>query len=165
MVNKLTTIQYIFSFIFIIFFQMIIAPRIYIGNAYVDIAVILTVWVALTKGPHTGMFFGLGAGLLTGLLKPVDLGWISLLLSAIGFLVGIVKDKLVMDPLPVRILTLLIVAFVYNIIFLFFTGFEMFLKNPFFIFSSTFFAALYTSIVGAIVYCFLRYRYVLRNLF
>ncbi|OQX92973.1 MAG: hypothetical protein B6D58_00330 [candidate division Zixibacteria bacterium 4484_95] len=165
MVNKMTTIQYIFGFIFIVFFQMIITPRICIGNAYVDMAVILTVWVALVKGSHTGMFFGLGAGLLTGVLKPIELGWISFLLSATGFLVGNIKDKLIMEPLPVRILTLLIVALIYNIVFIFFTGFEMFFRNPSFIFSSAFLTAAYTTLVGAIVFCFLRYRYVLRNLF
>lgn len=165
MANKLTTIQYIFSFIFLIFFQIIIAPRIYIGSAYVDMAVVLTVWVALVQGPRSGIFFGFVAGLLTGTLKPMELGWLSLLLSITGFLVGNIKEKLVMDPLPVRILTLLVVAFAYGLLFLFFTGFELFLKNPSFVFLSTFYAALYTTIIGAIVFCFIKYRYVLRKLF
>jgi rod shape-determining protein MreD len=128
-------------------------------------AVVLTVWVALVRGSRTGMVFGFVAGLLTGVLKPMELGWICLLLSATGYLIGNIKEKLVMDPLPVRILTLLIVAFAYNVLFLFFTSFELFFRNASSAFLSTFYTALYTTIVGAMVFYFIKYRYVMRNLF
>jgi rod shape-determining protein MreD len=164
-VNKLLLSRYIIGALIVIFYQIIIAPRIQISGVHADIALILTVWIGLNHGPKPGLYFGFAAGFLIGMLNPVDLGWACLLLSAAGYITGIVMNKLAIEPIPVKLLVLLIAALAYNFLYLLFTKFGLVLNNFPFVIINTIFSAIYTTVVGAMVFYMVRYRYILRNLF
>jgi rod shape-determining protein MreD len=162
--NKNLLIKFIIGVLFVIFYQIIIAPRTSILGAYADTALILTVWVALDLGAKNGIIFGFAAGSLIGLLTPIELGWSALLLSLIAYLTGSVKHKLVVEPMPAKILVLLVALLLYNMAYIFFTRFELFLINFEFVLTSVAYSTINSLIVGIILFIMLRYRYLLRNL-
>ena len=164
MVNKNALIKYIFGALFVVFYQMIVAPRTSILNAQADMALILTVWVALDVGPREGVIFGFVVGLLTGFLIPMELGWVALLLSVIGYLTGNVKNRIVIESLPIRIIILLVAVLAYNMMHIFFTRFELLILNIDFVLINTIISTLNSIIIGIILFTIIRYRYILRNL-
>jgi len=165
MTDKLVLGKYIAGAIVVIFYQAIIAPRTRILGVEADMAVILTIWIALNHGLQTGVYFGFIMGFLTGVFNPLNLGWSCLLLSSCGLITGIIKNKLVVDPIPVRLLILLLVAFVYDFVYIFCTQMDLALGNITYTLSSSFFTALYSALVGALIYYIIKHKSVLRNLF
>ena len=149
----------------VVFFQIICAPRLAINGVRADMGMVLVVWVALETGRREGTLFGFFVGLALGVLSPAQLGWSALLLGVIGYIIGSIKARLVIDPIPVRLALLLCAAFIYNILFLFFTGFELYLINPSYSFATNALAAVLTTVLAAVTYYFIRYRYLLRKLF
>lgn len=164
MMNKNITIKLIFGAIFTLFYQIIIAPRTSFANTNADMALILTIWVALTCNPKTVVIFGFAVGLLVGALTPIELGWASLLLAIIGYLVCIIKNKIVIDPLPSKIATLICSIFVYNFFYQLFTNFDLFIINFSYMITTILFASINTAIAGIIVFIIIRYRHILRKL-
>jgi rod shape-determining protein MreD len=164
MVNKGALIKYIFGMLFIVFYQIVVAPRASILGAHTDMALILTVWVALDFGPREGILFGFTAGLLTGLLIPMELGWAALLLSIIGYIIGNIKNKLVIEPMIIKMLILLFALLAYNILYIFFTRFDLIILNIEFVLSNTIISTLNSTLIGIIIFLIIRYRYILRNL-
>jgi len=164
MASKKDIIKLILGALFVVSYQIIIAPRISLLGAQSDMALILTVWMALTYGSNAGIYFGLTAGVLTGLLTPMELGWAGLLLSFIGYFTGNLKTKFVMEPIFSRILVLLTAALVYNFLYIFFTRFELLILNFSNVLLVTFKSTLNCTLVGIIVFIVIRYRFILRKL-
>jgi len=164
-VNKVLALKYIFGAVFIVFYQIIIAPRLTIAGIQSNMAIILSVWVALNRGSKAGTFFGFTAGLLIGFFTPADLGWAALILALIGFSAGSLKKKLVIEPISTQLLVLLAAAFIFNILFILTTKFGLFFANPAYALIDAFYAALYSAFIGVIIFYIIRYRYILRNLF
>lgn len=163
MVNKNLITKYIVGSIFVVSYQIIIAPRTSILNTYADLAMILTVWIALAHGSNKGILFGFISGTLTGILIPLELGWSTLILSFIGYFTGIMKNKLVIDPMPSKVLVLIAAALAYNILIVFFTRFELFLIDISYVLSHILFSTINSVGVGIIIFIIFRYRYLLRN--
>jgi len=165
MVNKAIKFEYIFAIIFALFFQIIVAPRITIAGATVDMALILSLWIALVKQPRTAMLFGFACGAFVGIVAPSDFGWAALLLAFFGLGLSSLKEKLVMEAMPLRFLTLLIVSFIYTLLFMSFTRFGMLSGDFGYIFLHTLITALYTTAVGILTFLFIQHRYIIRNMF
>lgn len=163
--NKISAIKYVIIAIFVIFYQIVIMPRTTISNVQADMALILTVWIALNSGSKEGLYFGLVIGLLMGFFNPMDLGWQSLLLAIIGFSLGQISHKLAIEPMPMKISLLFGAAIIFNFMYVFFTSFQLILLNPSYVVTSALFSALYSTAVGIIIFSAIRYRYVLRYLF
>jgi rod shape-determining protein MreD len=164
-VNKILALKYIFGALFIIFYQVIVAPRLDITGIQADMAIIITVWVALHFGPKAGTLFGFAIGLLTGVLTPSDLGWGALILSVIGYFTGNLKNKLAIETVSMQLTILLVASLIYSLIFILTTRFGLILTNPSYVLTFTLYSALYTTLIGAIIFSIIRYRFVIRNLF
>lgn len=164
-VNKISAGKYLIIALFIIFFQIIIMPRTAIGNIQADMALIVTVWIALNSGFKAGLYFGLVAGILIGVFGPMELGWYSLLLSFIGFTLGKISNKLAIEPIPMKIALLFAAAIAFNLLYSFFASFQLLLSNPLHVIIGALLAALYSAAIGIIIFNLIRFRYVLRFLF
>jgi len=165
MVNRFINIEYLFSILFILFYQIVIMPRTTILGVVPNIALIIAVWIALVKTPRRSLFFGFFAGFSIGLLTPADLGWEALLLGLIGMGLSVLKDKIVLEAFPIRILTLFIISMLYQLIFLILSRYDMVSGNFPQILLNTFLTTAYTTMIGTLIYGFIKNRYILRNLF
>ncbi len=165
MVSKIVNFEYAFAIIFVLFFQIIVAPRITIAGATVDMALIISLWIALVKQPRTAMLFGFACGAFVGIVTPSDFGWAALLLAFFGLGLSALKEKFVMEAMPLRFLTLLIVTFIYTLLFMALSRFAMLGGDFGYIFSHTLITTLYTTAVGIITFLFIQHRYIIRNMF
>jgi rod shape-determining protein MreD len=165
MVNKTINFEYVFAIIFALFFQIIVAPRISISGVSVDMALIVSLWIALVKPPRTAMLFGFACGAFVGIVSPSDFGWAALLLAFFGLGLATLKEKLVMESMPLRFLMLLIFSFAYNILFLSLSRFAMLGGDFGYIILQTIFTTLYTTGVGILTFIFIQNRYIIRNMF
>ena len=165
MASRMISAEYTFAAIFIIVFHIIIASRIAIGGITADLSLILTVWIALEKPPRTSLIFGFITGILIGVLSPSDIGWAALLLALTGYFLSNLKYKIVMEALPIRIGSLFVIAFTYQFIFLSLSRFAMLSSDPSYLLINSLFSAIYTTIIGTMIYLFIEYRHILRNIF
>ena len=163
--NKLLISRYIIGLVLVVFYQIIIAPRVSLFGYQADLAIIFTVWIGLIHGPKSGAYFGFLAGFAVSVLTPSELGWTGLLLLLVGYIVGTVGNKLEIDPIPIKGLILLISAFAFNVFQLLFTKFELVLLNPVFVLYSTLFPAILSALAGVIIFYIIRYRFVIKDLF
>jgi rod shape-determining protein MreD len=164
MVNKLDLSRYIIGGLLLVFYHIIIGPRISIAGYQADLTIIFTIWIALIHGVRSGLYFGFAAGILIGVMNPPELGWSCLLLALAGYVSGTVGQKLEIDPLPMKALVLLIAAFCFNLLFIIFTKFELVFLNLPFVLTNTLFSAIYTTLLGAALFYLIRYRYVIKDL-
>jgi len=164
MMNKNLIIKLVFGAFFVLFYQIVIAPRTSFADTHADMALILTVWIAMVCDLKTGVIFGFAVGLFTGALTPIDLGWASLLLAIIAYLVGIIKIKIVIEPMPNKITVLICSILIYNFFYQLFSNFGLFIINFSYMITSILYASINSTIVGIIIFVIIRYRYILRNL-
>jgi rod shape-determining protein MreD len=83
----------------LVVFQSLLSDLVTIGGIRLDLAVVILVYVALTRGPAYGMTFGFAIGLLLDVFTPSTLGWGALVKCLIGFTVGSFKDNLYLESL------------------------------------------------------------------
>jgi rod shape-determining protein MreD len=83
----------------LILFQSLLSEVVTIRGAKLDLAIILLVFIALTRGPKYGVIFGFFIGLLLDVYTPQTLGWGALVKCLIGFVVGNFKDNLYLESL------------------------------------------------------------------
>ena len=167
--NKYTVTNFILVALFAVFYQVIIAPRTAIAGTEANMALILTVWIALAFGPEKGAYFGFIAGFLAGALTPIEFGYSCLLLTLTGYFSGLARNKMVVEPLLAKIITLLISIIAYNIFYMFTTFLASFLSFFMVDFSFTLVEIAYMTInsfvVGIIIFILIRYRFLLRKLY
>jgi len=151
--------------VFVVFYHIIIAPRLTVAGVQANMAVVLSVWIALNRGSKAGTIFGFAAGLLIGFFTPADLGWAALILALIGYGAGSLKSKLVIEPISIQLLILLAAAIIFNILFILTTRFGLFIANPSYVLIDTTYSSLYSAVIGAVIFYIIKFRYILRNLF
>ena len=163
--NKVLALKYIFAAVFIVFYHIIIAPRLTIAGVQSNMAIVLSVWIGLNQGSKAGTLFGFAVGSMMRFFTPADLGWAALILALIGYGAGGLKNKLVIESISIQLLILLAAAIIFNILFILTTRFGLFIANPSYALFETAYSALYSAFIGTIIFYIIRYRYILRNLF
>ena len=135
----------------LILFQSLLSGAVTIIGVKLDLAIVILVYIALTRGSTYGVIFGFLIGLLSDVLPPQTLGWGALVKCLIGFTVGSFKDNLYLESLYAKggviFFALILNDFLY---YIFSSGVNV----------STFRilghhslpSALYTSIVGMLVF-------------
>lgn len=83
----------------LIFYQSLLSGAVAIMGIKLDLAIIILVYVALTRGPTYGIVFGFLIGLLLDVFTPQTLGWGALVKCLIGFTLGSFKDNLYLESL------------------------------------------------------------------
>jgi len=87
----------IFLLFILIIFQSFFSGVVTIKGIRLDLAVLILVYIGLTKGPAQGAIFGFLIGLLLDVFTPQRLGLGALIKSLIGFTVGNFKDNLFLE--------------------------------------------------------------------
>ncbi len=91
-------ILYVILLLFIlIIFQSFLSEVVSIRGIRLDLAILILVYIGLTKGPAQGVIFGFLIGLLLDVFTPQRLGLGALIKSLIGFSVGNFKDDLFLE--------------------------------------------------------------------
>ncbi len=91
------------------------APEVAIGLAVPVLPVIVIVRLALTGGELPGNLYGLWGGLLMDAFSLESFGSNMLVGSLLGYMVGAVRNRIVLDSLSARIATMLVAALAYSV--------------------------------------------------
>ena len=152
------------SWFLIIFCQVVVSPRIAIGEIYPDILSAIIAFIGLRRGWRMGLWFGFATGLTIGLLDPRNLGWTTLMVSLIGFGAGIIREKIYVENSLYQTVIVMAIAFAYQILFRFVCWPGYFIDNLPGSLSDSFFIALYSALIGGLGLVLLRQRYRLKEL-
>jgi rod shape-determining protein MreD len=87
----------VFLLFILIIFQSFFSEVVTIKGIRLDLALLILVYIGLTKGPTQGVIFGFLIGLLLDVFTPQRLGLGALIKSLIGFTVGNFKDNLFLE--------------------------------------------------------------------
>jgi len=103
----------------LIFFQSLLSDLVTLMGVKFDLAIVILVYIALTRGSTYGVVFGFLIGLLLDVLSPQTLGLGALVKCLIGFSVGSFKDNLYLESFyskaGVIFFALILNDFLYNI--------------------------------------------------
>ncbi len=152
------------SWFFIIFCQVVIAPRLAIGEIYPDILLATAAFIGMRSGWKMGLWFGFATGLTIGLLDPRNLGWITLLVSLAGLGAGTIREKIYVENSFYQTVMVLAIVFVYQILFHFVSWPGYFFDNLLGSLSESFLTAVYSALIGGLGLLLLRQRYRLKEL-
>jgi len=157
-------LSYALGWILIMICQIIIVPRITIFGIYPDIALITIILWALKQGWKAGIWYGFALGASFGLWRPELLGWMILLMSLIGYLIGLVREGIYLDSAYFQFFTGLFATFIFQIALRFVQGPSIFIDNILLTLRDSLLVAIYTAAVGMIGLWMVRERYRIRNL-
>ncbi len=104
-------------------FQTTILPHFSIAGVVPNTALILIVMVALLKGKYKGAFIGLIAGLLQDIFFSKIIGMNALIYFLIGYVVGLLDNRIFKESAILPFLTVVISTFSYHIMYYFFMMF------------------------------------------
>ena len=116
------------------------------GSTVVDLVLVVVVWLALTKGPATGMLVGSTAGLVQDALSSGVIGIGGFAKLLVGFLVGIIGQQFIVTAVLPRFVILLAATLLHAAVFM---GLYMLLGLR--TFSSPFVAASSQAVGNAVV--------------
>jgi rod shape-determining protein MreD len=122
-----------------------------IRGAELDLAIILLVFIALTRGPKYGVIFGFLIGFLLDIHTPQTLGWGALVKCLIGFVVGNFKDNLYLESMYSKGGLIFFTLVFHDLLYyIFSTGinastFRILVNN-------SLLSAFYTSVVGMLIF-------------
>ncbi len=83
----------------LILFQSLLSGVVIIAGIKFDLAIVILVYVALTRGANYGLVFGFLIGFLLDIFTPQTLGLGALVKCLIGFTLGSFKDNLYLESL------------------------------------------------------------------
>lgn len=148
----------IFLLFILIFFQSFLSEVVSIKGIRLDLALLILVYVALTKGPTQGVVFGFLIGLLLDVFTPQRLGLGALIKSVVGFAIGIFKDNLFLENWYSK-LTIVFLSVLLNDLFyhLLSEGVTLFAFHTLLYYSLP--SALYTSGAGFFLYVILEKKF------
>lgn len=135
----------------LILFQSLLSDLVTIMGFKFDLAIVILVYIALTRGPSYGVIFGFLIGLLLDVLNPQAMGWGALVKCLIGFAVGSFKDNLYLESVYSRG-GLIFFALMFNdfLYYIFVTGPNAATLRILSNYSSV--SALYTAAVGMLLF-------------
>jgi rod shape-determining protein MreD len=142
-------LYYFIGWVLVTFCQIVIVPRLAVLGIYPDVLVAVIIMMGLKRGWRAGLWFGFVFGLSVDLLDPQKLGWMTLLLSLTGYLVGVIRETIYMENPWFEVAVVSIFTFLYQIAYRFLPGPSFFLNNLLMSLADSIFIAIYTSAVAA----------------
>ena len=143
-------LTYLVFFLVVIIYETLLAELFRIGQARLDLSLLLLVYVSLTKGTKSGILFGFWLGLLLDVLTPLWLGLGSLVKAGLSYLIGVFKESLFVENIYSKILLIFLVVMLNDL-------FRSLALNQFnldrvgsSLWQTSFFTALYTTAVAAL---------------
>lgn len=153
-----------FAWLLIIFCQIVISPRLAIGQICPDILLVTIAFIGLRKGWKAGLWFGFATGITIGLTDPRNLGWTVLLISLSGLAAGIIREKIYVENSLYQTVMVLAIAFIYQILFRLVSWPGYFLDDFLRSVSESFLIAAYSALIGGLGLLLLRQRHRLKEL-
>jgi len=156
---------YLFLLWFIIlFFQIVVAPRIAIFGVYPDAVLAATILMGLKREWRLGLWFGFALGIAVDLINPQNFGWMTLTVALTGCFAGVIKEKIFLDTIYYQTATVAAFSFVYQLIIRLVLWPSYFFGNFWISLADSFFIAIYTSIIAIVTLVLLKQRYRLKEL-
>jgi rod shape-determining protein MreD len=144
----------------LIIFQSFFSEVVAIRGIRLDLAVLILVYIALTKGPVQGVIFGFLIGILLDVFAPQRLGLGAVIKSLIGFTVGNFKDNLFLESSYSKGAIVFLSVALNDIFYhLFSEGLTLFTFHTILYYSLP--SALYTCAAGLVLFALLEKRFFL----
>jgi rod shape-determining protein MreD len=157
-------LSYFLGWFALVFLQIVLVPRLTILGVYPDILMATIIIWGLKRGWKAGLWLGFALGLSIDLLDPQKLGWMTLLFSLSGFMVGVIRDTIYIESMWFQGIMTLFITIGFQLSYRFCTLPGFFTDNFIRMLGISIFIAIYTSIVGIIGQWLANERYRLRNL-
>ncbi len=155
---------YFLAWFFIIFCQIVLSPRIALGDIYPDVVLAAAVLIGLKQGWKRGLWFGFAFGLAVDLLNPQNYGWTTALVSFSGFYAGYVREKIFLDHILYQSLAVFAFTLAYQLLFQLINWPYYFINNFVQLLLNSIFISLYTAGIGLLALFILGQRSRLREL-
>jgi len=155
---------YFFTWVLVTFLQVVVAPRLAIMGIYPDILTAFIVIIALKQGRITALWLAFALALSIDLLDPSKLGWMTLLLSLIGYLMGVIRDTLYFENPWFEATMILLATFIFQIVYRFFPAPQFFMSSMLKMISESAFIAIYTVAVAGLIIWIIRQGFQLREM-
>jgi rod shape-determining protein MreD len=139
---------YFIGWVLVAFCQIVIVPRLTVLGAYPDVLAAVIVMIGLKQGWRSGLWFGFAFGISVDLLDPQKLGWMTLLLSLMGYLVGVIRETIYMENPWFEVIMISIFTFLYQVLYRFLPEPSFFLGNILMMLVDSLFVAIYTAAVA-----------------
>ena len=123
-----------------------------------DLVLLALTFIALRKGPLMATCMGFGIGFMQDIYLPADLGLNALAKSLVGFAIGYGRSRIVADNIQVQIALLFAAALCHDLIYYLGTSAIGLVDLPYFWLRYGLGRALYTTLVGALLYGCLQLR-------
>jgi rod shape-determining protein MreD len=146
------------------FVQVVVVPRIAIAGIFPDILVAVIIIVTLRHGRLTGIWLAFALALSVDLLEPQKLGWMTLLSSLLAYGTGVVRETIYLENPWFESTIVLLGTFTYHFLYRLLPSPQFFFYNFPKMMAESFLIAVYTSVVIAIVFLFVRQNYGSREL-
>lgn len=148
----------LFLLFILIVFQSFFSDVVSIKGIRLDLAIFVLVYVGLSRGPAQGAIFGFLIGLLLDILTPERLGLGALIKSLVGFTVGNFKDRLFLESPYSKGAIVFLGVLLNDLFYLPLSGGV----TPFTFQTILYYSlpsALYTSVVGILIFVILERRF------
>jgi rod shape-determining protein MreD len=138
-------------FLFIAILEVTFLDNVRIASVKPELFLVAVIYISLFWGRKPGMFFGFASGIFLDLFSPRHMGVNALLLMSAGFLIGSLAASLYREKFISQVLILLVTSVVESLAYYAFTAGSAgaFL---FFFMRYGLLGALYTAVVGTVVF-------------
>ena len=136
----------------VVVYQSLFSELFSIAEIKPDLALALTAYLALVRGPEAGLAFGFFSGLCLDVLSPLSLGTGMFIRALIGYLVGNFKDHLFLDTLSAKGTVVALASLVAGLFQAFWTSGPRVGHVLWFLWRYGFLIALYTGLLGIFIF-------------
>ena len=159
----MSVLYYFVAWVAITFIQVVIVPRLAVMGIFPDVLTAVVVLMALRHGRTMAVWMGFALALSIDLLDPQKLGWMTLLISIMGYGVGVVRDTIYIENPWFEATMILLATFLYQVAYRFFPVPQFFMDNFPRMLVSSFFIAIYTVAITGLMVWILRQRFSFRE--
>ena len=157
-------LYYFFTWVLVTFLQVVVAPRLSIMGIYPDILTAFIVIIALKQGRITALWMAFALALSIDLLDPAKLGWMTLILSIIGYFMGVIRDTLYFENPWFEATMILLATFIFQLAYRFFPAPQFFAVNSMKMISEAAFISIYTVAVAGLIIWVIRQGFQVREM-
>jgi cell shape-determining protein MreD len=157
-------LYYFMAWAVVLLFHVVVAPRIAVLGIFPDVLTAVIVLIGLKRGWREGLWFGFAFSLSVDLMNPQKLGWMTLLLSWIGFLSGVVRETILVENPWFEVVVVLLATFIYQALYRFLPAPQFFADNLLKMLLDSLLIAIYTVAAAALGLWILRQNYRLREI-
>lgn len=143
-------LTFLVFYLVVIIYESLFHELFRIGQARLDLSLLLLIYVTLSRGTREGILFGFWLGLLLDCLTPLWLGLGILIMTGLSYLIGVFRDSLYVENIPSKILLVFIVVMLNDLVRSLFLNHFILDQVGISLWQTSFFSAIYTTTVAAL---------------